>query len=141
MWSDSIWLSAGRSLPAVPSAAWGEEGEDVAWGDVDLGERREDLIVGGAGAAEEVAAGCARPERVTFARSVPVKDLLFSPSWTGLPTMNVPRSAWPSTLAAQTAGELIDYQETIIDRQGWNHLQQDFYYRRFDAIRSGRSYR
>ena len=88
-----------------------------------------------------VAAGCARPERVTFARSVPVKDLLFSPSWTGLPTMNVPRSAWPSTLAAQTAGEIVDYQETIIDRQGWNHLQQDFYYRRFDAIRSGRSYR
>ena len=88
-----------------------------------------------------VAAGCGRPERDTFARSGPAKDLLFSPPWTGLSTVNVARSAWPSTVASQPIGEIVDYQETIIDRQGWIVVQQDFYYRRFDAIRTGRSYR
>jgi hypothetical protein len=88
-----------------------------------------------------IAAGCARPQRDTLARSGPAKDLLFSPSWTGLSTVNVARSAWPSTVASQAIGEIVDYQETIIDRQGWTDSQQDFYYRRFDAIRSGRSHR
>ena len=88
-----------------------------------------------------VATGCARLERHTFTRSVPAKDLLFSPPWTGLSTVNVARSAWPSTVASQPIGEIVDYQETIIDRQGWIGVQQDFYYRRFDAIRTGRSYR
>ena len=88
-----------------------------------------------------IAAGCARPERDALARSMPAKDLLFSPPWTGLSTVNVARSVWPSTVASQAIGEIVDYQETIIDRQGWIDLQQDFYYRRFDATRSGRSYR
>ena len=88
-----------------------------------------------------VAGGCARPERDTFVRSVPSKDLLFSPSWTGLSTEDVAREPWPSTLASQATGEIVDYQETIIDRQGRVEMQHDFYYRRFDAIRTGRSYR
>ena len=69
------------------------------------------------------------------------QELLYSPSWTGLPTCNITRSAWPSTTAYRQVDEQIDYRERIIDRQGWFGDQRDFYYRRFDSTRTGRGRR
>jgi hypothetical protein len=88
-----------------------------------------------------IAAGCAQPTRTAYDQPVVARDLLYSPAWTGLPTFDIARSPWPSTVAFETLGEFVDYRETIIDRQGWTDFQRDFYYRRFDAVRTGRWYR
>ena len=88
-----------------------------------------------------VAGGCAHPVRATNAQSVVQRDLLFSPAWTGLPTYDVARAQWPSSVGHESLGEVVDYRETIIDRHGLAGLQRDFYYRRFESVRTGRSYR
>jgi len=63
--------------------------------------------------------------------------MLFNPDSTGLHVANVPRGDWPATLRHRQRGEVFDYQETIIDRQGAFESGRDYYYRRFDAFRSG----
>lgn len=87
-------------------------------------------------------AGCASlpgPDRSTRAVK---KDLLFSPEWAGMPTFDVARSSWPSTASHLSAGEVVDYQETILDFHGRSRLgRNDDYYRRFQSVRVGRLYR
>ena len=91
--------------------------------------------------ANALAGCCVLPRQAPHTQPVVARDLLFSPAWTSLPTYDVLRRVWPSSTAFESLGEVIDYRETIIDRHSWTDLQHDFYYRRFDAVRSGRSYR
>ena len=85
-----------------------------------------------------VLGGCSAPDRRMTQNRPPATDLLFSANWTHAPTFDVQRSDWPSTTAATSLGEVIEFRETIIDRQGWFPRQRDFYYRRFDGVRTGR---
>jgi hypothetical protein len=48
------------------------------------------------------------------------------------------RASWPSTLASSDPGEVIVYQETILDQQAHRKVPRDSYYRRFDSVRTGR---
>ena len=88
-----------------------------------------------------LATGCSDIGRKAGVQHHCTRELLFSPNWTDFPTCDIPRSAWPSAVAHGQLGEQIDYQEKIIDRQGWYGDQRDFYYRRFDASRTGRARR
>ena len=88
-----------------------------------------------------LATGCSSIGRQVQLQQHCTRELLFSPSWTGLPTCDVGRSSWPSTVAYGQVDEQVDYRETIIDRQGWFGNQRDFYYRRFDSVRAGRARR
>lgn len=86
--------------------------------------------------------GCASRAGPDRSARIVKKDLLFSPEWTGMPTFDVSRSSWPATAAHLSVGEIIDYQETILDSQGRSRFGRDNdYYRRFRSVRVGRSYR
>ena len=82
------------------------------------------------------ATGCAvgRGPRYAVRRS---PHLIFNPAWTGLPPSADRRSAWPSTVVFRQSDELITYQETLIDLQGDFAGSRDYYYRRFNSVRTG----
>lgn len=86
--------------------------------------------------------GCASLRDPDRAARIVKKDLLFSPGWTGIPTFDVARSSWPTTTSHLSVGEVVDYQETILDLHGRSRLgRRDDYYRRFQSVRVGRLYR
>ena len=85
--------------------------------------------------------GCSSTGHQPLPTHVAEKNLIFNPDWTGLPVFNIARTAWPTTIGRWDTGEMIEYQETIVDRQGRFINQPDFHYRRFDSVRSGRLHR
>lgn len=86
-------------------------------------------------------AGCVNSGRRVAMRRTPHKYMLYNPRRTGLPTVDVARSDWPSTVKYYSTGEVLDYQVSTYDLQGTVGQSQDYYYRRFDGVRSGRGYR
>lgn len=69
------------------------------------------------------------------------KHTLFNADWTRDASENIGRIVWPMTTAYNETGESTEYRETIIDRQGRFGFDRDQHYRRFDSIRTGRTYR
>ncbi len=70
------------------------------------------------------------------------QNLIFNPEWVGIASVDVPRREWPSTAGyEQTAEDSTEYRETIIDSHGSFRGQGDRYYRRFNAVRTGRKTR
>lgn len=68
--------------------------------------------------------------------SLPPRNLIFNPSWTGIGSFPVARSGWPDSVAYSHPFEEVYFQETRLDRQG--RIDEDVsYYRRFDSIRFG----
>ncbi|MBI4717890.1 MAG: hypothetical protein HY763_08820 [Planctomycetes bacterium] len=88
--------------------------------------------------------GCAgkRPHATGHpARIAAAPYLLFNPDPEAFPIVEYGRSDWPATSSFNELGEVVEYQETIIDRQGRFGIDQDLHYRRFDSVRTGRAYR
>ena len=85
--------------------------------------------------------GCVSPKAVPAISYAPDTHLIFNPGWTGIPTLAVPRSSWPSTTTYQTSGEDLTYRETTIDIQGQFGFNSDRTYRRFYSVRRGYRYR
>ncbi len=92
-----------------------------------------------------VACGCrsGAPREATSPPSNPVdngpnRNLIFSPEPQGTFVMQDYDTNWPATIDAYQPFEVVDYRETISDRQDrWGNLE-DQYYRRFDSVRTGR---
>ena len=87
-------------------------------------------------------AGCAsagsRMVRAVSPEGRPSRHLLFNPERTSAAPCDVVRSDWPSTFVAERHSEEMTFQETVIDRQGRFGREQDSYYRRVRAVRTGR---
>ncbi len=69
------------------------------------------------------------------------RHALFNPDPVNFPLLEFDRFAWPEAPNHQTTGESIEYVETVVDWQGRNFSDRDLYYRRFDAVRTGRAFR
>lgn len=69
------------------------------------------------------------------------RHALFNPDPVNFPVQEFDRYSWPDALNHQITGESIDYVETVVDWQGRNFSDRDLYYRRFDAVRTGRAFR
>jgi len=70
--------------------------------------------------------------------TAPNRHLIFSPEQDGTFVMQDYDTNWPATIDAYQPFEVVDYRETISDRQDrWGNLE-DQYYRRFDSVRTGR---
>jgi len=92
-------------------------------------------------AACAVLSGCRTAHEPCGPRYLADKHLVFYPDSSGLPPMDFPREPWPVAISGDQPGELIEYQETIYDIQGRPGRESNSYYRRFDAVRSGRAWR
>jgi hypothetical protein len=66
-------------------------------------------------------------------------NLLFNPQWTIDPGYDLARSDWPVATVFEHQREKFSYRETIVDRQTRFGTDQDFYSRRFDSTRTGRT--
>ncbi len=82
--------------------------------------------------------GCGSAQRDPQARVAIDKNLIFNPHASLWSPSYIPRSDWPATTAYGGYTEYVDYRETIIDRQGATGAAQDYLYRRFDSVRTGR---
>lgn len=84
---------------------------------------------------------CVAPKRASILPTTSVRHIIFNPEWSRVPSLAVGRSDWPSSIAFSEFGEVIDYRETIRDRQGQFGANRDRYSRRFDSVREGRARR
>jgi len=85
-----------------------------------------------------VTAGCSHAQQSRPITPVREKNLVFNPDRTGLPSFDVARSDWPSTLAYSAGGQYTEYEVRIEDRTGgWHRGRDDYYYRRFSSVRQG----
>lgn len=88
------------------------------------------------------ASGRASHDRLCAApSSEPYRHALFNPDPIAFPLHEFDRLTWPDAPNHQISGESIEYAETVIDWQGRNFGDRDLYYRRFDAVRTGRAFR
>lgn len=85
--------------------------------------------------------GCAHAAPRLEIENCAAGNLVFNPDWAGLPSFDVGRSDWPATEAFSTDGEETLYQVRILDRFGHLRGHDDFYYRRFSSVGSGRLFR
>ena len=82
-------------------------------------------------------AGCASQNRGQGIVFSPDTHLIFNPEWTGISTLEEPRTPWPMTTVYPLPGEKIEFRETIIDYDGQLGYQSGRTYRRFHATRRG----
>ncbi len=85
--------------------------------------------------------GCAQGVRRYPVSGTACGNLVFNSQCNLLAGGHNERSEWPSTVAYQRSTELIDFRETIIDRQGRFGHSDDYLYRRFESTRTGRGHR
>lgn len=81
------------------------------------------------------------PRRMPLPDKYAANNLLFNPQWTIAPGYDLTRSDWPVATVVEYPGEEFSYRETIADHQGRFSANQDYAYRRFDSIRTGRTRR
>ena len=67
--------------------------------------------------------------------------VIFNPDEVLLPPEFIGRTDWPATYAHQATGEIVEYRESIIDRDGQTFGRRDDYRRRFYSLRTGRQIR
>lgn len=85
-----------------------------------------------------VAAGCAQPVRRYPVNGTKCGNLVFNSQWNYATEASLYRSDWPSTAGYNPTRDVVRFRETIIDRQGQNHYSDDYLYRRFESVRTGR---
>jgi len=81
--------------------------------------------------------GCASQSQEQGIVFSPDTHLIFNPDWTGIASVEEPRTPWPMTTVYPIPGEKIEFRETIIDYDGHAGLQSGRTYRRFNSTRRG----
>lgn len=82
--------------------------------------------------------GCASSKSVQPGIHFAQSHIIFNPYWTGIPLSSQMRSEWPSTPAFRPQIESIEYREHYYDIPAPSHSAQDYTYRRFTSVRTGR---
>jgi len=85
--------------------------------------------------------GCVNLQPSVAPERISTNNTIFNPECTEIDTPEQAWEVWPITVAFLHPAEQVAFREYLIDRQGRVGTHQDFVYRRFDSVRTGRARR
>lgn len=67
--------------------------------------------------------------------------LIFNPEWNVAESVLNARNDWPTASGPSRFAEGTEFREFVVDRQGRFGQNADFYYRRYESVRTGQDRR